>query len=315
MLCKGMKTVLLTRHFTKFTGGHLKVSHYVDHILNSGFAEPRVLLTADSVRDESNVYLKHPDLVVDAPVAHDLLFLGGVDWPIAERFGLLRPDVPVINLLQATFHGNAEDPFRPKLGHFAVRITASDEVTAAIRATGLVNGPVHTITSAIDPLDHLRLAEAQRTIDVVVVGYKKPSLARLVGEQLAAAGIGVAILTDHTSQHHYFEQMRRARVTVMLPLEQEGSYIAALEAMALDVGVVCVAAPGVHSFCHHEQTALLTSRDPAALAEATLRLLRDDALSARLRANGLAMADKYSLERECAAFLPILARTLGVMDR
>jgi hypothetical protein len=74
-----MKTVLLIRDFRSFTGGHLKIFHYMQHILNSGFAQPKVLLTPNSRRDASNPFLAYPDLIVDEPVPHDLLFLGGRD--------------------------------------------------------------------------------------------------------------------------------------------------------------------------------------------------------------------------------------------
>jgi hypothetical protein len=45
------KKVLFVRDFRQFTGGHLKMLHYIQHVASSGFASPQVLLSAESVRD------------------------------------------------------------------------------------------------------------------------------------------------------------------------------------------------------------------------------------------------------------------------
>jgi hypothetical protein len=307
-----VKRVLFIRDFRSFTGGHLKVFHYFEHVRNSGFAQPKVLLTPASLRDRSNVFLKYPDLVLDTPERHDLLFLGGVDWPVADALGLLRSHTSIVNLLQGTMHGNPDDPSRPWLSHFATRICGSEEITQAIVATKLANGPVYTITHGLDALDHLRVHPSERTIDVVVAGLKDAELARKVGVGLEAAGVTFDVLTNHLSRNEYLDRIRQARVAVLLPLRQEGSFILSLEAMALDVAVVCPSVPGVHSFCHHEKTALLPERDADALVGAALWLLADRELSSRLRANGREMVGAFTLERERAAFLPILAQALGV---
>jgi len=306
------KKVLFIRNFRSFTGGHLKVFHYFEHVLSSGFARPKVLLAPESLRDGSNVFLKYPDLVVDAPEPHDLLFLGGMDWPAADALGLLRSHTPIMNLLQGTRHANPGDSARPWLSHFATRICGSEEIAQAIVATNLANGPIHTITHGIDSLEHLRLRPDERTIDVVVAGFKDAKLAGKIGAGLQAAGVSFEVLTNYLSRNDYLDRIRQARVAVLLPRKQEGSFILSLEAMALDVAVVCPSVPGVQSFCHHEKTALLTERDADALVRAALRLLADRELYSRLRVNGREVAGTFTLQREQAAFLPLLAQALGV---
>lgn len=307
-----MKKVLLIRNYEGFTGGHLKVLHYMEHIRSSGFAMPRVLLTPNSIRDRSNIFLAYPDLVVDEPVPHELLFLGGQDWRTAAALGLLRADVPIVNLIQGTHHGNPDSPLRPWLRHFATRICVGEEIKRAITKTGEVNGPVHTIINGIEPLDDLRLPRSARTVDIFISGVKDPVLARSVCGLLANTGLAVEVQTEACGRSEFLGKLRSAKATVLLPFLQEGCHLPPLKAMALDVAVVCSDTPGVHDYCRPNETALLTDRSAESLTEAALRLLTDEDLSARLRSNGLAMAQYYTLERERAAFLPILAQALGI---
>ncbi len=307
-----MKTVLLIRDFRSFTGGHLKVFHYMEHILNSGFARPRVLLSRESLRDGSNPFLAYPELVVDAPVAHDLLFLGGRDWPAAEALGLLGAGIPVINFIQNVLHGNPDSPFRRWLGYQATRICVGEEVAAAIRATGEANGPLHVVVYGIEALDGLRLDQVARTVDVFVAGIKDAKLARDIELHLGQTGLSCEVMTQSLPRQDYLRRLRRARIAIMLPMLQEGGYLPALEAMALGVCVVCPDTPGIHSFSRHNETAVLTAREAGALVEAALALLANPAASARLRANGFAMVASCALAHERAAFLRILAQTMGV---
>ena len=273
---------------------------------------PRILLTPNSIRDRSNIFLTYPDLVVDVPVPHDLLFLGGADWSIATELGLLRPEVPIMGFIQNTRHANLGSALRGWLGHFAIRVCVGEEVAQSILQTGEVNGPVRTITNGIESLDEWRLCRSARTTDILVSGCKDPVLARTIGAQLANSGLCVEVLTDHCSRAEFLGKIQSAKVAVLIPQSQEGAFLPSLEAMALDVAVVCPDTPGIHGYCRHNETALLTDRSAESLSEAARRLLADEELSSRMRSNGLAVAQYYTLERERAAFLPILAQVLGI---
>ena len=273
---------------------------------------PRVLLTSNSIRDRSNIFLAYPDLVVDIPVPHDLLFLAGMDWSIAAALGLLRPEIPILGFIQNTRHANIGGGLRGWLGHFATRVCVGEEVSQAILETGEVSGPVYTITNGIESLDDLRLSRSSRTTDILISGCKDPVLARTVGVQLANSGLCVEVLTDHCPRAEFLGRIRLAKVAILIPQPQEGAFLPLLEAMALDVAVVCPETPGIHGYCHHNKTAILPERSAEALARAARELLADEKLSERLRSNGLAMARYYTLERERAAFLPILAHMLGI---
>lgn len=306
-----MKTALFIRHYLAFSGGHLKILHYVQHVLASGFAKPRLLLTADSVRDKSNIFLGHPELIVDEPVKHDLLVLAGTDWQIANELGLLDSGVPILNIVQGRRHANPDDPRFKWLCRPAVRICVGQELAEMILATGVVNDPVHVVTNGIASLDHLRIPLAQRTRDVVVAGIKDPALALAVVSRLRSLNIDAKAFTHPLPHDEYLRRVAESKVAIFLPRAYgEGSYLPTLEAMALDVAVVCPDVPGIHSYCRGDITALLPPRNADTLADAARRILEDKDLSARLRANGRRMAEHHTLEHERLAFLPILAGAL-----
>jgi Glycosyl transferases group 1 len=308
-----MKRLLFIRHYQAFTGGHLKVFHYVQHTLSSGFARPVVLLTADSSRNETNPFVALPDLIVTEPVQHDLLVLGGTDWEFAEKLGILSDRIPILNIIQNVRHARPDDPRRKWLRRAATRICVSQEVADAIISTGEVNGSVHVIPCGIPSLDHLRIAQADRSIDVFVAGLKDPLLAVAVASRLSDTGVASDVLLSSVDRNEYLRRMARARVAVLLTSELEGFFLPALEAMALEVAVVCPDTPGVRGLCRAEDNALVTARDPDAMVAATRRLLENQALCARIGARGRELAKVHTLQRERDDFLRVLSGATGPM--
>lgn len=110
-----------------------------------------------------------PPLEAWDPAGADMLFLAGLDWTAVPE----RTQVPTINLIQGTRYAARGDPRRGFLSRRAVRICVSGEVADAVRATGLVNGPLFTIENALD-LDSFPPSLAQRDIPVLLSGVKRP---------------------------------------------------------------------------------------------------------------------------------------------
>ena len=86
------------------------------------------------------------------------------------------------------------------------------------------------------------------------------------------------------------------------PSRAEGFGLAIVEAMAAGAPVVATATDGAREVIADGESGLLVpSRDPAALASAVLRLLRDEGLRSRLaEAAGLRARERWSLERMVA---------------
>jgi glycosyltransferase involved in cell wall biosynthesis len=299
---KGM--LLFRRDFHGLTGGHLKVWHYFRHALESRRFVPRVFLTPASERGPENPWCgdAEPALGTWNPAAAAAVFVAGLDW-------IDVPDpcpAPVINLVQGVRHATADDPRRRFLARRAVRICVSAEVADAIRGTGEVNGPVHVIPNALDLAD-LPPAPADRDIDVVVAGLKNPALARGVARELVAAGLRVECLMAPLPRPEFLAKLGRARVAVTLPLECEGFFLPALEAMAMGCLVVCPDCVGNRGFCRDGETAFRPAATLDALVAAARAAVAADPAAARaLRSAAAAEVERHGLDRERRAFLAIL---------
>lgn len=301
----GSRGVLLFRRdYRGFSGGHLKVWHYFRHATRSTRFMPRVHLTPQSVDDRSNPWrgLDPPPLPEWRPAEAAALFVAGLDWEAVPE----RLPVPVVNLIQGVRHADPADPRFPFLTRPAVRICVSPDVAREITATGLVNGPVHTIAGGI-ATDDFPPPAPHRDIPLLVAGAKQPALARAVSDRLRAGGLAVDCRDAALPRPEFLALLARTEVAVLLPLEREGLFLPALEAMALGAIVVCPDCVGNRSFCRDRITSLVPARDPDAIVRAALEAV---ALAAprrlALRQAAATEVEHHGLEEECRRFLEIL---------
>jgi phosphatidylinositol alpha-mannosyltransferase len=118
--------------------------------------------------------------------------------------------------------------------------------------------------------------------------------------QAVAASLGVrdVVFLGQLSRSELAHCYATATVCCFPSTGGESFGIVLLEAMASGRAVVATAIPGYSEVVRHEVEGLLVPpRDPAALALALLRLLRDDAFRARLEANARARAEEFAWER------------------
>jgi len=297
-------TLLFHRDYHGFSGGHLKVWHYVCHAEASCRFRPAVHLAPEGDHGPGNPFRSRPDLLVHRwdPASAAALFVAGLDW---ER---VPPDldVPVVNLVQGMRHADPGDRRGAFLRRRALRICISEEAADAIRATGLVNGPVVTIPNGVDIAVRPR-PPGPRGTRLLVAGWKEPEWTRTVATALRGLGEDPVVIDAAVDRETFLARLGDADTTVLLPLPREGCFLPALEAFALGSLVVCPDCVGNRGFCRDGDTCLVPERRADAIAHAAVAALvlppeRRTALleraAAEVRARGL--------EAERCRFLALL---------
>jgi glycosyltransferase involved in cell wall biosynthesis len=304
MHATGNRTLLFYRNYRSFTGGHLKVRHYYSHAEHSTRFRPQIFLTPDSINDPQNPWhgIAPPPVRSWRPNEAAALFVAGLDWEAVPD----PPPVPVINLIQGVRHADEGDPRKVFLARSAIRICSSEEIASAIKSTKNVNGPVHVIPNGID-LGELPSAASTRDISVLIAGMKNPLFARAVQARLGLAGIQAECLVDPLPRETFLHHIARSVVAVTLPLEREGFFLPALEAMAVGSIVVCPDCVGNRGFCRDRETAFrpkYTLDDVVAAAIAATT--QAPSAAATMLAAASTEANKHGLAAERLAFLRIL---------
>lgn len=309
-----MRTVLFYRSVRKFHGGHLKVWDYFNHVLASPDFTARIFFGPRNRWEPTNPWYGARERAVESwhSTHADLFFVAGKDWRMVDEHPDAGPRTPVINLIQHVRHADEASSRFAFLDRKAIRVCVSDEVAAALRATGRVNGPIVVIPNAVDLEDVPEEDPAGPRVDVLVAALKQPALGRELGDRLRRPGRRVDLLTTRLPRAEFLARLRAARTTVFLPNRTEGFYLPALEGMAVGTLVVCPDCIGNRSFCLPGVNAFRPDYGIEALvgaAEAALALPpeRADELIAAARGT----AEAQSLRRERAAFLDVL----GDIDR
>jgi glycosyltransferase involved in cell wall biosynthesis len=304
-----VRLVLFHRKYRRFTGGHLKVWHYFNHVLAAPGFDARVHFDGNSSWDNSNPWLQTPDRVVESldglnPAA---LFVAGRDWQRLSALGILERGTPVLNLLQHVRHAAEWSIQSDFLDRKAIRLCVSQEVADAVVAAGS-NGPIVVIPNGIDvPImtpDILR----ERPVDLFIAGLKQPGMANRAAERLAKPGRSIDVLTDQVSRDDFLDLMRRARVTLFLPNETEGFYLPALEGMALGTIVVCPDCIGNRSFCLPGVNAFRPAFQLDDVVHDTERALTMEKPAAEaMRGGAIETVSNYTLAAERQRFHDVLA--------
>jgi len=294
--------VLFARRLRRFTGGHLKVFHYMAHIASSTWARAQLYLTSDS--DETLLTELLPSGCERLPklATPDCAFVAGQDWDLFDAAKIDLDGITVVNLIQHVRHAVPSDVRYRFLNRKALRICVSDEVADAVKATGLVRGPVRVVPNATDLTDAQKLGARQPNC-VFIGGLKNPSMANDCADRLRDAGYAVDVCTELLPRHLYLQRMGACAVALLLPDLSEGFYLPALEAMAMGVAVIVPDCVGNRSFSRNGDTCLVPPYDVESICDAADVLLNQPGARASLVDNGLAEAARHSLTREREMFL------------
>jgi hypothetical protein len=300
------------RRFARFTGGHLKVWDYFNHVLHSRGFQPWVYFEPGSRMDETNPWHGSRDRFLQSwPPADDVpLFLAGHDWE-AVPHEAAGPARPIINLIQNFTHVNPADPRCGYLSRRAIRICVSAGVADALRETRRVNGPLYTIPNGLDPgsLPPV-VAQDRRSHDLCVVAVKaRPAsdwLAQAISAKFSGA-LRLRIVDQPLPRREFLDVLAQSRAALFLPRRREGFYLPPLEAMALDTFCICPDVIGNREFCVHGQTCLMPGPGVAELMGALEDYQRlDEAGRAAIRAGARRVAADLTLATERARFFEIL---------
>jgi len=303
------RAVLFHRSFDRFAGHHLKVWHYFNYVLDEPGYSPQLMLTEESLWDESNPWFAVRDLVVrgNRPHPADIYFFSGPVWNPVHRDQRRDSPVPVIHYMQSLRHAWPDNLRYGLLENKAIRICVSEHVADALRETGQVRGPVFTIPAAIDVSDlQRRFPPAERDLDLLIVATKQPEMGRRTAQRLRTPQRALRLVDDQVPHGELLDAMRRARVTLFLPFREEGAPLPMLEAMALGSFVVCPDVIGNRAYVLDGHNAFRPDFDEEQIVEAAASALESYGDLGPLLANASETVRDYDLPAERRAFLPIL---------
>lgn len=310
-MIQNMQKILFFRDFQAFSGGHLKLWHYFQHLQAITNYEPSIYFTPNSIWSEANPWNAAKEKVLTSiqDIKPSLLFLAGLDWEILDQLNpIFKDSVPIINLIQHVRHSHPHDLRYRFLSRKAIRICASPDVQDALQNTGQVNGPYFTITYG---LDYNNFPETipfeKKDISLCIAALKQAPLGIKIKAKLEKIFPSIKLLTQPLHRKEFLNYINRSQITLFLPTLEEGFFIPALEGMKLQTLVICPDCIGNRSFCHdqyncfrpefklesllnsvHQACSLTPKQKNIILAHATITALQ------------------YNLAKEKTAFLTIL---------
>lgn len=314
-----VKSVLFYRNFERFSGGHLKVWHYFNHVQGCAGYHPYIYFyTPESVWDFTNPWRRTaPHRLLSQPLSEpDVIFLDGLDWQAIAPQKRDDSQTPIINLIQHVRHGNPDNPRYEFLSHKAIRICVSDAVAMALQESGRVNGPLFVIPNALDMQElPAPLEDSQREETILIAALKEPALGERIKTELESLGHPVRLLCDRLPRRDYLQQLRQVKMAVFLPNRQEGEgfYLPALEAMALRTLVICPDCLGNRGFCLPGQTCFRPNYQLAEIIETVKTALTlNDSEQETLLNQAQKQVDAHQLEEEQHQFQDILENVADI---
>ena len=310
-MISNMQKILFFRDYQAFSGGHLKLWHYFQHIQTTSNYDPYIYFTSHSLWNQTNPWnnLKDKILTSIQDIQPSLLFLAGLDWEILDQLApSFKDTVPIINLIQHVRHSHSHDPRYRFLNRKAIRICASPDVQDALQNTNQVNGPYFTIPNGMD-YDNFPepIPYEKKDISLCIAALKQAPLGIKIKAKLEKIFPTIELLTQPLARNNFLNYINRSQITLFLPTLEEGFYIPALEGMKLQTLVICPDCIGNRSFCHHQYNCFRPEFKLEALLNSihqahSLNLKQKNTMLAHATFTAL----QYNLAKEKTAFLTIL---------
>ena len=298
-------TMAFIRRFDgRILGGHLKFFDYIRHVAASSRYQPVLYVTPESTHLDDEIVGMKIARITSLREA-DAYFVGGLDWRILLANNIDPHAQPVVNLIQGFIHTRPDDARRSFLSLPAFRVCVSETLREALLASGPVNGPVVCVENATDvqPVEKKAMDRSK----IFIGGMKSPDVAREIATALRERGVEAHLQTEVLPREAYLACLRAASIAVLLPLEHDGFFLPALEAMALGCAVVVPDIAGTRSYCINEETALTPAYRAQSIVAATMRLHENQSDRERLSENGIRRAALHSPKRERDTFLKLLS--------
>ena len=148
----GPRKVLFYRDFRRYTGGHLRLWQYYNHVRSTSSCHPYIFFSDRTRWDTTNPWLPVRQEVLSSwsEIRPDLLVLAGIDWKMLSLREREHPAIPVVNPILNIRHANPSGKRYQYLKHKAIRTCATDEVRDALLDSGQVNGPVYIVAAGLD---------------------------------------------------------------------------------------------------------------------------------------------------------------------
>ncbi len=231
-------------------------------------------------------------------------------WGTVVRWAIRRSAVLVVPspFLQRLFggHGHRAEVVPNVVDTSAFRYRRPEPVRPRLLSARLLE-PLYAVDNTLRAFARVRDAVPEVRLDVYGPGRSRPALERLAA-RLGDRGIAFHGAVPHAQMPAVFEQggilVNSSRVDNMPHV--------LIEAMAAGLPIVTTAAGGIPDIVEDGRTALLVPvDDPAALAAAVLRVLRESGLAVRLAAAGREASASYGWDRAHAGWRRIYDGVTG----
>jgi len=300
--------VLFFRDFQGYTGGHQKVFDYFMHLKNDSRFEVSISFSKETLWNESNPWFpEYQQEISQFNLADfDFLFIAGMDW--LQLPSKLDIGIPIINLIQGVRHAQAQNLLYSFLHRKAYRICVSEEVTEALKKTNIVNGPIFTIPNGHELED---IICREKEYDIYILGKKNPILAKSLAVALRKMDYKVCISLDNIPKTEVWSNMLMSRVSILLPFQNEGFYLPALESMKYSDMTIVPDCIGNRSFCFDGVNSLIpkyNKDDILQKVKLSFDIIADNDLLQRYKLNAKKTLKEHALEKEKQRFLEVIDR-------